>query len=156
MASSPSSLGESACESLRKLAGMLWITVDHKRPQDVIDSDKCFIIALLSFTHLGPTGWRGLRPYLEKDLCSQYGDLIVLERLKSTYLQCGHLHPKERRALLYWTPRLMDTSHFYPHFKSTNSLIAVRAAYDYRIEEIEKDGDLTLELEAVQSMAWMA
>lgn len=123
--------------------------------RDFLDSNKCIVTAFVSFGARGRTGWKGVSPFLE-ELCDKYGDVCVLKRLTSTYLQYQSLDESERRALLFWTPRLMNSARFYPHFKTTGALAAVKAAYDYRMEELESRGDTRMEMETVNALGWTA
>lgn len=132
------------------------MTVDPAHRRDTIDSNKAFINALVSFGVRGLKGWKDVKPFIENDLCKVYGDSRVLERITSTYVAYKSLDESDRRALLFWTPRLLNSTCFYPHFKSTGVLAAVRAAYDYRLEEVEGLGDRRMEVEAVNAMVWTA
>ncbi|KZV70228.1 hypothetical protein PENSPDRAFT_455102 [Peniophora sp. CONT] len=150
-------LTETDCTHYRNIAGMLWMSVNQDDHEDTIDSNVVFITALVSFGQREQCGgWKGVKPFIENDLCNKYGDVRVLQRLTSMYLGYRSLDDSERRALLFWTPRLLNSARFYPHYKSTGTLAAVRAAYDFRIEEVESRGDRRMEFEAVNSVTWTA
>ncbi|KZV70225.1 hypothetical protein PENSPDRAFT_651748 [Peniophora sp. CONT] len=149
-------LGEPGWVDLRGVAAFLWLSVDEELDRRaVLDSNKCFVIGLVTFALRGKTGWKGVKPFME-DLCDMYGGLRVLERLTSTYLQFKSLSEDEGVAFLYWTPRLLNTPQFYPYFKTTGIFVAVRAVYDERMGELEGRGDLEMEITTINAVVWMA
>ena len=132
------------------------MTVDQDILDDVIDSNKAFVISMVTFGARGRYGWKTMEPIIEKNLCDVYGDGRVLERLTSTYLQSKNLDWDERRVLLFWTPRLLHISRLFPFFKTTGVLAAVRVAFDERIEELNGADTSDHEMETVDALVWTA
>ncbi|VDC00740.1 unnamed protein product [Peniophora sp. CBMAI 1063] len=141
---------------LRRIAGTLWMTATPDDHDDINIANRAFAAALSAFHAREYGGVKGVRPFVESQLCDAYGDLPVLKRFTGTYLAYRALGMNERRWLIHYTPWILNSARFYSHFKSTGVLAAVRSAYDYRMEEAESKNDRYMALETMNALAWTA